>query len=286
MRDALPGGEGVFILPPVEMAYLGAWAAYAVASARYGLGFARAWPGPPAWGRTWVRIGIVVHGLATAAYIVQFGRPPLVGLGPSLASLALVVALALELLTVLRAAGAVGLVLAPVAALLLGIGLLLGLHPASDAAIYDGAWLASHVVLAFIGYAGLVVAAAASFMYLVQLRQLKEKRFGVAFQFFPDLETLDRVSGLALLIGFTSLTLGLLVGSAWAMSFGTSLRWNLPQVVWGVLTWVVFVAALAARAAWHGVRRRSAWLNLVGFAAVLAAYLVLKWSAPEARFFL
>lgn len=270
----------------MEIVYLAAWAAYVVASAQYALGFVRAWPGPPVWGRTWVRVGIVAHAAGTLWYTFRYGHPPLVGLGPSLTSLALVVALALELLTVLRAAGAVGLLLTPVAALLLGIGLLLGLSPASDAPIYRGAWLASHVLLSFIGYAGLVVAAAASFMYLVQFRQLKEKRFGAAFQFFPDLETLDRVNGLALLIGFTALTLGLLVGSAWALSFGTSPQWNLPQVVWGVLTWIVFVAALAARAVWHWVGRRRAWLNLVGFAAVLVAYFVLKWSAPEARFFL
>lgn len=270
----------------VKIVYLAAWAAYVVASARYALGFLRNWPGPPVWGRTWVMVGVVLHGIATLAYTLRFGHPPLVGLAASLATLALVVALALWLLTVLRAAGAVGLLLAPIAAFLLGLGLLLDLSPASDSPIYRGAWLASHVLLSFVGYAGLVVAAAASFMYLVQFRQLKEKRFGAAFQFFPDLETLDRVSGAALLAGFTALTLGLLVGSAWTLSFSAGPRWNMPQVVWGVLTWLVFVAALAVRTVWHWVGRKRAWLNLVGFGAVLVAYLVLKWSAPEARFFL
>jgi ABC-type uncharacterized transport system permease subunit len=270
----------------VKIVYLAAWAAYVVASARYALGFLRNWPGPPVWGYPWLMAGVVVHGVATVWYTLRFGHPPLVGFAASLATLALVVALALWLLTVLRAAGAAGLLLAPVAAFLLGLALLLDLSPASDAPIYRGAWLASHVLLSFIGYGGLVVAAAASFMYLVQFRQLKEKRFGAAFQFFPDLDTLDRISGLALLAGFTALTLGLLVGLAWTFSFAAGPRWNMPQVLWGSWTWLVFVAALTARMAWRWVGRRRAWLNLVGFGAVLVAYLVLKWNAPEARFFL
>lgn len=270
----------------MTIAYLAAWAAYVVASARYALGFARGWPGPPDWGAGWVLLGAAVHILATVLFTLRFGHPPLVGLAPSIATLSLLLALALGLLRVLRAAGAVGLLLAPIAALLLGVALLLGLAPASEAPIYRGPWLALHVGLSFTGYAGLVVAATASFMYLLQFRQLKRKRFGAVFQFFPDLATLDRVSGRALLAGFTALTLGLLLGWAWSQSFGSSPRWNLPQIVWGVFTWVVFVAALAARALWGWVGRTRAWLNVLGFAAVLLAYVVLKWNAPGARFFL
>ncbi len=267
-------------------AYWAAWAAYVVGSARYVAGFVRPWPGPPVWGAGWVAAGAVAHGVATLLYTWRFGQLPLVGLAPSLASLALLVALALVLLRALRAAGAVGLLLAPVAALLLGFALVVGVEPATEAPIYRAPWLGVHVGLSFTGYAGLLVAAAASAMYLLQFRQLKQKRFGAVFRFFPDLETLDHVSGRALLAGFTALTLGLLVGWGWTLSFGTSPRWNMPQVVWGVLTWVVFVAALAARALWGWVGPKRAWLNVLGFAAVLAAYFVLKWNAPEARFFL
>lgn len=270
----------------MRLLYLAAWAAYVVATARYVVGFVRSRPGAPVWGAGWVVAGSVAHGVATLLFTLRFGHPPLVGLAPSLATLALLIALALVLLTWLRAAGAVGLLLAPVAAILLGLAHLLEIGPASDAPIYRGPWLAVHVLLSFAGYAGLLVAAAASLMYLLQFRQLKEKRFGAVFQFFPDLDTLDRVSGLALLAGFTALTLGLLVGWGWTMSFGPDARWNLPQVVWGVLTWFVFLAALAARAVWRWVGRKGAWLNVFGFAAVVAAYLVLKWNTPGARFFL
>ena len=270
----------------MKVFYLAAWAAYVVATARYALGFLRSWSGPAVWGGGWMAAGAVAHLVATALFTVRFGHPPLVGLAPSLATLALLLALALWILTLLRAAGAVGLLLAPVAATLLGLAHLLGIEAASDAPIYSLVWLPLHVSLSFIGYASLLVAAAASLMYLLQFRQLKQKRFGAVFEFFPDLDTLDRVSAVALLAGFTSLTLGLLVGWAWTLSFETAARWNMPQIVWGVLTWLVFLVALLGRAIRRWMGRTRAWINVVVCAAVVVAYFVLKWNTPGARFFL
>lgn len=270
----------------MRIVYLASLAAYVGASGRYWVGFARSWPGSPVWGAPWIVVGVGLHGTATVLYTRHFGHPPLVGLAPSLATLSLLLALALALLTALRAGGAVGLFLAPVAALLLGLGSALGIEPAGEPPAFRASWLLLHIVLSFIGYAGLVVAAAASLMYLLQFRQLKRKRFGAVFQFFPDLETLDRINGRALLLGFAALTLGLLVGWVWSMSFGPSARWNPAQLVWGVLTWVVFVAALGVRAGRGWAGRRSAWLSVVGFGAVVLAYLVLKLNAPQARLFL
>lgn len=266
------------------IAYLAALAAYVAASLRYWAGFAGSWPGPPVWGVRWVLAGVGLQGLATVLYTMRFGQPPLVGLAPSLASLSLLVGLAFCLLAALRAGGAIGLLLAPIAALLQGLASLIGIEPAGEPPVFRGPWLLLHIVLSFVGYAGLVVAAAASLMYLLQFRQLKRKRFGAVFQFFPDLETLDRINGRALLAGFAALTLGLLVGGAWTLSFGPSPR--PAQVVWGVLTWVVFVAALRGRAGRGGVGRKSAWLSVVGFGTVLLAYLVLKFNAQETRLFL
>lgn len=87
----------------MEILYLAAWAAYAVASARYAVGFVRARPGPPVWGVGWVIAGTVAHVVATVLFTVRFGQPPLVGLAPSLATLALLLALALWLLKIGRA---------------------------------------------------------------------------------------------------------------------------------------------------------------------------------------
>ena len=48
--------------------------------------------------------------------------------------------------------------------------------------------------LSFIGIAAFATAAAAGTMYLVQRHELKSRRFGTLFRFFPPLATLDRVA--------------------------------------------------------------------------------------------
>jgi ABC-type transport system involved in cytochrome c biogenesis permease subunit len=60
-----------------------------------------------------------------------------------------------------------------------------------------------------------------------------------------------------------------------------------PKVVWGVITWLVFIAALAARAG-RGApgARRGALVSVVGFAVVVAAYVLLRASEHQGAGFL
>ncbi len=53
--------------------------------------------------------------------------------------------------------------------------MLVGIEPAGSVLAFRGSWLALHVSLSFLGYAGWVVGAAAALMYPLQLRQLKRR---------------------------------------------------------------------------------------------------------------
>jgi HemX protein len=168
-------------------------------------------------------------------------------------------------------------VLVPVAAALAAVAEVAGLHPAEQELAFRGPWFTLHVVLAMLGYAGLTVAFAAGLMYLLQFRELKGKRFGAVFRFFPPLDTLDRIGRRALLVGLPFLTVALLLGWAWAERFGPPMGFGNPKVVWGVVTWLVFVVALAARSrGGAGPARRGALVSVIGFAVVVAAYLALR----------
>jgi ABC-type transport system involved in cytochrome c biogenesis permease subunit len=80
--------------------------------------------------------------------------------------------------------------------------------------------------------------------------------------------------------------MALLVGWAWSARFHP-LRAGNPKVVWGVLTWLVFAAALAARAGGGRRGHRGALASVLGFAVVVAAYLLLRLaSAPAGGEFL
>lgn len=254
-----------------------ALAFYALAAALLGVSLARSARRLPAAATACLAGGVVAHGAALASFAAEYGELPLVGLGPSLSVLAILVSLGSLLLATLGRTGPLGLVLVPVAAALAGVAEVAGMRPAAQEMAFRGPWFVLHVVLAMLGYAGLTVAFAAGLMYLLQFRELKGKRFGAVFRFFPPLDTLDRIGRRALMVGLPALTFALLLGWAWSVRFGFDMQAGNPKIVWGVITWIVFVAALIARAGEGAARaRRGALVSVVGFAVVVAAYVLLR----------
>jgi HemX protein len=228
--------------------------------------------------------------LAQTAGLVFFVRAyhelPLVGLAPSLSTLTLLIGAFLLVLTGFRDARSVGLVLLPFMAVLLVVALGLHIRPAGRPLAFRGWWLGFHVLLGFIGYVGLAVAFAAGLLYLLQFRELKGKRFGRLFRFFPSLATLDQLGRVGLQVGFPSLTLNLLLGWAWTIRFRHSFAFATPQVIWGVITWLVFLAAILAGSRGGARARRGALASVLGFAVVVAAYVILRVAVTGGRLFL
>ncbi len=266
------------------LAYVIAAALYIAASVRYAVRFARGRSGVPIWGTALVYLGVLSHAVGLTLYWTRFHEPPLVGLGPSLASLSLLVALGLAVLGAFASARALGLLLAPASALILVIALVIGIEPTGQAPAFRRPWLVFHVSLAFIGYAGWVVAAASGLMYLLQFRELKDKQLGAVFQFFPSLDTLDRLSEWALVTAFGALTLGVLLGWAWTLRFEPEV--SSTKVMWGVLAWFVLGIAVWTRFSPRLSSRGAAIWNVAGFCLVFVAYLVAKMLVPETRIFL
>ncbi|HEX2191331.1 MAG TPA: cytochrome c biogenesis protein CcsA [Longimicrobiaceae bacterium] len=231
-------------------------------------------------------VGVLAHLLGLVAFRTLRGELPLVGLGPSLSVLGLLVGLGSLAVATLGRTGPLGLVLVPVAAVLVGVSSAVGVVPSGPEMRFQGPWFVLHVTLALVGYAGLTVAFACGLMYLLQFRELKNKNFGAIFRFFPPLDTLDRMGKWALIVGFPFLTLALAVGWAWTERFGQPLAPGNPKVVWGVLSWVLILAALLARAG--GGRRgvRAAAASVVAFAVVVVAYIVLRVGEPQGGGFL
>jgi ABC-type uncharacterized transport system permease subunit len=141
----------------------------------------------------------------------------------------------------------------------------------------------AHVVLATVGVALLVLAAVVGALYLLQRRELKEKRFGPLLRRLPALATLDRAGGALALGGGSALTIalasgGLAAGAAWC----STLAWDAQRI--GAVAAFLVCAALAVAVA-LGVRgARRAVLSLGGLALVVAL-LVLgrQGSAVEAH---
>jgi HemX protein len=266
--------------------HIGSFGLYGLASALLGVSFARETRRLPTIASFVVAAGLGLHLVALVEYASRWEQLPLVGLGPFLSTLAFLIGLGCLMAATLGHASTVGIVLVPVVGALTGVAALVGIAPTGEPLTFSGAWFVLHVVFALVGYTGLTVAFAAGLMYLLQFRELKSKHFGAVFRFFPPLETLDRLGRQGLVIGFPFLTLALLLGWAWITSFSDSTAPGNPKIAWVILSWVVFVAALLARAGKGRKGERAALASVIGFVVVVVLYVILRAQASQHGTFL
>jgi ABC-type uncharacterized transport system permease subunit len=269
----------------IGLLHLGSFALYGVASTLLGFSLAREARRLPTIASVVVAVALAIHAAALLDYTSEWNQLPLVGLGPSLSTFAFLVGVGCLVAATLGHAATVGIVLVPVVALLTGLAALAGISPAGNPETFRGGWGALHVICAFVGLAGFTVAFAAGLMYLLQFRQLKGKHFGAIFRFFPPLETLDRLGRQGLLVGFPFLTLAVILGWAWTANFEGPADPGNPKLVWVILSWIVFLAALLARGGQGRKGERGALASVVGFLVVVVLYVIVRLqTAPGGTF--
>jgi ABC-type uncharacterized transport system permease subunit len=230
--------------------------------------------------------GVAVHVAAVARYAASFGELPLVGLGPSLSTLALLTGVGLVAALAVREGERVGILLLPLAVVLQAIALAAGIRPSGVGPDFRGAWFVLHAGLGLAGVVGIALAGSSGWLYLAQFRELKAKRMGRLFHFLPPLATLDRLGRVGASLGFVLLTLSLVLAWAWTMRFRRTFGSDEPEMWWGVFSWLAVLAAILARGFGDGPReRRAALANSLAFLAVAAGYLLLRLAArPGAGF--
>lgn len=262
-------------------AYLGAWGVFLRAFRDGGA--------PSEAMATGWRIAVAaggIHLLALAVFTVSRGSLPLVGLGPASSTLALAIAALLLGASLREEVRPAALFVVPLVVLLLGEAVAVGLEPVVRQTGFRGPWFVAHVATVFVGYAALALASAAAAMYLLQFRTLKRKDFGSVFGFLPPLETLDGLHRIGLSVGFSGLTLGLIAGWSWTLTYGRGWELGNPQVVFGVVTWVTYLGAILARLAPGGRDQRSAAATTAAFLVIVAAFGLLRALTGGSGFFL
>ncbi len=231
-------------------------------------------------GRMLLLVGVLLHAAGFVARYFVAGYTPITNLFESLSFFAMAIVavfLVVELRYNLRVLGSF---IAPLAFVFSAFAAFQSGEVVRLAPALNSSWLPVHVILLFIGDAVFAVAFGAGIMYLLQEKEVKNKRMGAIFKRLPSLDVLDDINYRCLTVGFPLLTLGIITGSIWAeYAWGSYWSWD-PKETWSLITWLLYAALLHGRltVGWRG--RKAAILAIIGFCAVVFTFLGVNLLLP------
>jgi cytochrome c-type biogenesis protein CcsB len=134
-------------------------------------------------------------------------------------------------------------------------------------------WLPIHVSVVSLGSGVFLVAGVASILFLLKMSPLaapgKDGTFARVVQRLPDAQTLDRIAYRTTIFAFPIFGFGVIFGAIWAEeAWGRYWGWD-PKETVAFIAWVVYAAYLHARSTAGWRDKKAAWINVVGFVAMV-----------------
>jgi len=214
-----------------------------------------------------VIVGFVVHTGFLIYRGIEKAHFPMTDMKESLAFFAWTVSLCFFVSYLRYRIRALGLFLLPlVAALMLGT-IFIQSSPIPD--ILKSFWIYFHVTFLILAYGMFFVTFIAGLLYLFQERELKSKKPKTFYYRLPSLSLLDDLFYKFLIVGFGSMTLGILAGVIWAKQDWAKGWESDAKVIATMVTWAIYLVLIYLRttAGWRG--KRAAIVNVAGFLSVL-----------------
>ncbi len=141
-------------------------------------------------------------------------------------------------------------------------------------------WLLVHVLTAVAAYGAFAVSCGLSIMYLIKDKFLENEMGQKWTGIFPSLEILDEISYKLIFIGMPCLTVMLVTGAIWAEhAWGSYWSWD-PKETWALITWLIYAAYLHVRLMRNWKGKKSAYLSILGFTAVLFTFIGVSLLLP------
>ena len=167
-------------------------------------------------------------------------------------------------------------VLVPVLVLLTVSGKWLYTHAAPVMPALQSYWLPIHVSVVSLGSGVFLVAGVASILFLLKMSKFgqpgsaaSQGLIGRITAKLPDAQTLDRIAYRTTIFGFPVFGFGVIFGAIWAEeAWGRYWGWD-PKETVSFIAWVVYAAYLHARSTAGWRDKKAAWINIVGFAAMV-----------------
>jgi cytochrome c-type biogenesis protein CcsB len=216
--------------------------------------------------------GFLMHSTILILRAIALGYAPVSNLYESLSFFAWIIMLVYSLAENKQRSWVNGAFVLPLVVLLMGYALILDSRIRALVPALQSPWLGIHASLCFLSYGCFLLAFCFGVMYLWQEQEVKSKKLDGFFFRLPALGLVDRLGYRAVGFGFIFLTLGIISGSLWAhRAWGAFWSWD-PKETWSLIVWLVYVVYLHGRLmqGWRG--RKSAYIAILGFLAVLFTY--------------
>lgn len=144
-------------------------------------------------------------------------------------------------------------------------------------------WLVIHVTVAILATAFFNIAAALSIAFIFKTAKWVEKSklkavatFRRILALFPSIEKIERLSYRFNIIGFILWSFTLIAGAIWAeRAWHRYWGWDTKEV-WTFIIWTIYAGYLHANATRGWTGKRSAWLAVIGFVAILFNFTVVN----------
>ena len=229
-------------------------------------------------------LGLISHGAALAVQAAGTSSLPVVDVRSALSLFSFMATLAFFLVYLRYRITSLGVFMLPLAFVLTLISAVrTGALPESPD--FRSGWLMVHVTSILLGYVGVFLTFVAATMYLIQERELKSKKPRAFYYRLPSLEICDELYFRSLIFGLPFLTLGIVTGF-----IGASREWQGPweldpKIFAALITWLIYLILFSTRlsGSWRG--RRSAYLAVFGFAAMMVTFLGISFLSGQHGYF-
>ncbi|HEV2176809.1 MAG TPA: cytochrome c biogenesis protein CcsA [Terriglobia bacterium] len=245
---------------------------------------ARRRAGLPAAALGALALGLVMHGAALAVLAARVHRLPIIDVRSALSFLAFDLTLAFFLIYLRQRIPSLGIFMLPFVFVLT---LAAAVEPGHsfDSAQFRSGWLLAHIASMILGYTGFFITFVAAVMYLIQESELKRKQPRAFYYRLPSLEVCDSLYYRSLVFGLVFLSAGLITGFVSA-----SREWRGPweydpKILASLGTWVIYLTLFSTRWAGNWRGRRSAYVAILGFAAILVTFLGASFLSGQHGFF-
>jgi cytochrome c-type biogenesis protein CcsB len=219
-----------------------------------------------------VACGFVCHTLFLVSLGIERWHFPITNLSESLCFFAWCISLSFMVANFRYRVNALGAFILPLVSVLTIFSQLIWEENHSIPPPLKSGWVYFHSSVAFLAYAAFFLTFISGVLYLVQEKELKEKRFRFLYFRLPSLQVCDELLRRSLYVGFVSMSLTIVSGAFWAQqAWGRFWSWD-PKETASLITWGIYFILINYRlsAKWRG--RRAAYISIIGFASTLFTF--------------